>query len=92
MQARQGFARLPDGAPVVFTEGEFAGRTGKIVRDTSGGTDRVVAEVDGRPGLVPVDYTTIEPLNAALSWRTEAAAAPLEQKSLLSAEHFLPRR
>jgi hypothetical protein len=92
MQARQGFARLPDGAPVVFTEGEFAGRTGKIVRDTSGGADRIAAEVDGRPGLVPVDYTTIEPLNAALSWRTEAAGPPVEQRSLLSAEHFLPRR
>jgi hypothetical protein len=90
LQGRRGFAKLPDGAPVVFTTGEFQGRTGKIVHDKE--NNRVVAEVDGRPGLVPVDHTSIEPLNAAQSWRTEASAAPLEQKSLLSADAFLPQR
>jgi hypothetical protein len=90
LQGRQGFARLPDGAPVLFTDGEFRGRTGKIAHDRD--AQRIVAEVDGRPGLVPVDYTTIEPLSPAQSWRTEASAAPLEQRSLLSADLFLPKR
>jgi hypothetical protein len=88
LQARQGFARLPDGAPILFTGGEFQGRTGKVVHDEG----RIVAEVDGRPGLVPVDYTIIEPLNPALSWRTDATQGPLDQQSLLSADLFLPRR
>jgi hypothetical protein len=88
MQARQGFARLPDGAAVLFVGGEFDGQTGKIVHDQG----RIVAEVDGRPGLVPIDYSIIEPLSGALSWRTEASAAPMEQRSLLSADLFLPKR
>jgi hypothetical protein len=88
LQARQGFSRLPDGAPILFTSGEFKGQTGKIVREEG----RIVAEVDDRPGLVPVSYDTIEPLSGALSWRTEAAQGPLEQKSLLSADLFLPKR
>jgi hypothetical protein len=88
LQARQGFARLPDGAPILFTSGEFKGQTGKIVREEG----RIVAEVDDRPGLVPISYDTIEPLSGALSWRTEATQGPLEQKSLLSADLFLPKR
>ena len=73
LQAREGFAKLPDQAPIVFTEGEFQGKTGRIVHDTdpTTGEPRIVAEVDGRKGLVPVSPDAIEPLDTHLSWRVE---------------------
>ncbi len=91
MQARAGFAKLPDGAPVLFTSGEFEGQTGRVVRDQQQG-NRVAAEVDGRPGLVPIDPGSVEPLNGSLSWRTETAGGPSEQRGMFTADQFLPRR
>lgn len=90
MQARQGFAKLPDQAPVVFTEGEFQGKTGKIVhdKDPSTGQPRIVASVDGRPGLVPIGPDAIEPLDVRQSWRTQgggAGAAKAQQGGLFGA-------
>jgi hypothetical protein len=90
LQARRGFAKLPDGAPVLFVQGDFAGRTGKIVHDSE--HQRIVAEVDGRPGLVPVDPSSIEPLAAHQSWRTDTASGDFSQKPLFDSGAFLPRR
>ena len=96
MQARKGFAQLPDGAPIVFTSGEHDGQTGKIVRDTDAltGAPRIVAEVDGKPGLVPVSPDAVEPLDVRQSWRVEGGGAGREetQGGLYGAEHYLPRR
>lgn len=91
LQARQGFAKLPDGAPVVFTDGEFAGQTGKIVhdKDPTTGAHRIVAKVDGRDGLVPIGPQAIEPLDKHLSWRTAGGGAGAEkpqQRSLLEGQ------
>src|SRR5579885_1193687 len=74
LQAREGFARLPDGTPVLLTEGEHAGKTGRIVRepDPAGGGERVTVKVDGEDRSVPVYPTAVEPLDASLSWRTGA--------------------
>lgn len=96
LQARHGFAKLPHGTPIVFTSGEFEGRTGKIVRDVDDptGAPRIVAEVDGRPGLVPISPDSIEPVDVRHSWRTEGGGSGREEKqgALYTAEHYLPRR
>lgn len=95
-EARRGFAKLPDGTPIVFTEGTFKGRTGKIVRDVDAatGTPRIVASVDGREGVVPISPDAIEPLHEHLSWRVGGggSGAGTEQGGLFTAEQFLPKR
>ena len=91
LQARAGFARLPHGAPILFTEGEFAGKTGKVVRDTDpAGKPRIVAVVDGREGMVPISPEAIEPLHAHHSWRTEqgASAAGMKQADLMGSAGY----
>lgn len=93
MQSRAGFAKLPDGAPVLFVEGQHRGMVGKVVRDEQYG-NRVAAEINNHPeyGLVPISPESIEPLHAHQSWRSEYAGGPSEQKSLLTADMFLPPR
>jgi hypothetical protein len=92
MAGRTAFAKLPDDSPVLITQGQYAGHTARIVRDPV--HQRIAAEIDGAPhlGLIPVDHTSIEPLSSAQSWRAETASAPSTQGSLLTAEHFLPRK
>ncbi|HWG41553.1 MAG TPA: hypothetical protein VN688_02120 [Gemmataceae bacterium] len=92
LAGRHGFGKLPDGVSVLLTEGRYAGHTAKIVRDRD--NRRIAAEIDGAPqlGLIPVDHNSVEPLNSAQSWRTEAAAAPSEQHNLFGANAFLPPR
>lgn len=92
LAGRAALSRLPEGAGVLITEGTYKGATGKLVRDPH--NNRVTVEIDNAPhlGQIPVTHEGIEPLSSAQSWRTEAASAPSEQRSLLSAEHFLPRR
>lgn len=94
MQAREWFRKLPDGAAILFVAGEFAGRTGQVVReiDSVTGYPRIGVEVDGRPGIVPIAPDAIEPLDARLSWRTDTASAPDTQGVLFTADHFLPIR
>lgn len=91
LQARKGFSQLKTGDRVVFTEGENAGKTGKMVFDEQ--EKRLVATVDGREGegYVPVDPSSIEPLAAQKSWRTEAATATQTQGGLFGADAFLPK-
>jgi hypothetical protein len=92
MAGRAAFAKLPDDTPVLITEGQYAGHTARIVRDPV--HQRIAAEIDGAPwlGLIPVDHSSVEPLSNSQSWRTDTASAPSTQGSLLTAEHFLPRK
>jgi hypothetical protein len=89
---RAAFSKLPENTPVLIAEGQYAGHTARIVRDKE--NHRVAAEIDGAPhlGLIPVNHTSVEPLSSARSWRTDTASAPSTQGSLLTAEHFLPRK
>lgn len=96
LQARKGFDKLPDQAAIVFTNGEFEGKTGKVVhdKDPSTGKPRIVAEVDGRPGLVPINPDAVEPLDRKYSWRLEGGGTGAEHKQggLFTADQFLPKR
>lgn len=96
LEARRGFAKLPDGAAIVFTHGEFHGQTGKIVHDKDAltGAPRIVASVDGREGLVPIAPDAIEPLGEHHSWRVAGggSGAGTEQGGLYTADQFLPKR
>jgi hypothetical protein len=92
MAGRAAFAKLPDDTAVLITDGQYAGHTARIVRDPV--HQRIAAEIDGAPwlGLIPVDHTSVEPLSSAHSWRTDTASAPSTQGTLLTAQHFLPRK
>lgn len=69
----EAFGKIRDGTDVVMTEGNHAGRTGKIERDESG-TPRV--KLRGTPGLVPVTPSAVEPLDPAASWRVKDEDRP----------------
>lgn len=75
LRSRQQFAKLPDGTPVVITEGANRGKTGLIKHEANlDGSQRIVLQIDGQEGTQPTAPTAVEPLDAHLSWRTEAGA------------------
>jgi hypothetical protein len=80
LRSRERFGLLPNGTDIVLTEGRHRGRTGKIVREIGpDGKERLVADVEGVEGTVPITPTAVEPLNDRLSWRTELGAQGRDQ-------------
>lgn len=77
LAGQEAFAKLPNGARVVVTEGGHAGRVGQIVHEEDDqGRRRAVLKLDGSPGVVPIRHSAVEPLDAKLSWRKPADATP----------------